>query len=201
MTGALDLARGGLTARGSVTVASNVRTAGDIRYDAGYGHGATLGLDASYRIQSDTRLLLRFRGGAHDPASVAEAGFEWAPGAGSGELAGTPVNLPGPVNAERLPSYARLDLGVRREWHFRGVGRGTVLTTGIALTNALDRPNVLGLVAGENGRRPGAPRSASDPRARGRLAVLMGPARPPRHILRPWRVPSTCMRPRSSFPR
>ena len=151
MTGALELARGALTARGSVTVASNVRTAGDIRYDAGYGHGATLGLDAGYRIQRDTRLLLRFRGGAPDPASVAEAGFEWAPGAGSGELAGTPVNLPGPVNAERLPSYTRLDLGVRREWHFRGVGRGTVLTTGFALTNALDRPNVLGLVAGEDG--------------------------------------------------
>ena len=151
VSGALELSHGGLTARGSVTVASSVRMAGNTRYDAGYGHGATLGLDASYLVQRDTRLLLRFRGGANDPASVTEAGFEWQPGAESGELAGTPVNLPGPVNAERLPSYARLDLGFRREWHFPGVGRGAALTTGVALANALDRPNVLGLVAGEHG--------------------------------------------------
>jgi hypothetical protein len=151
VSGALELAQGGLTARGSVTVASNVRTAGEVRYEAGYGHGATLGLDASYRFQRDTRVLLRFRGGAHDPASVAEAGFEWQPGADAGELAGTPVNLPGAVNAERLPAYARLDLGFRRDWHFPGVGRGTVLTTGIALANALDQRNILGLVATEQG--------------------------------------------------
>jgi hypothetical protein len=82
---------------------------------------------------------------------VAEAGFEWAPRAESGELVGTPVNLPGPVNAQRLPSYGRLDLGLRREWHFPGFGRGTALTTGVSVANALDRPNVLGLVAGDHG--------------------------------------------------
>jgi len=142
-SGALELAHGRLSARGTVTVASNVRTAGGISYDAGYGHGTTLGLDASYRMLRNTRLLLRFRGGADDPASVAEAGFEWQPGAQSGELAGTPVNLPGAVNGQRLPTYARLDLGVRREWHF--------LTTGVSLVNALDRPNVLGLVATDQG--------------------------------------------------
>jgi hypothetical protein len=151
VSGALELAQGGLTARGSVTLASNVRTAGDVRYDAGYGHGATLALDASYRLERDTRVLLRFRGGAHDPASVAEAGFEWQPGADAGELAGTPVNLPGAVNAERLPAYARLDLGFRRDWHFPGIGRGTALTTGIALANVLDQRNILGLVATEQG--------------------------------------------------
>jgi len=139
VSGALELARGRLNARGSVTVAGNVRTAGAVRYDAAYGHGTTLGLDASYRLQNHTRLLLRFRGGADAPASVAEAGFEWQ----AGELAGTPVILPGSVNAERLPAYARLDLGLRREWHF--------LTAGVSLVNALDRPNVLGLVATDRG--------------------------------------------------
>jgi hypothetical protein len=155
VSGALELAQGDLTARGSLTLASNLRTAGDVRYDAGYGHGTTIGLDASYRLQRDTRLLLRFRGGAHDPASAAEAGFQWQPGADAGELAGTPVILPGAVNAERLPAYARLDLGFRRDWHFKDLGRGAVLTTGVALANALDRPNVLGLVATEQGGRRG----------------------------------------------
>jgi TonB-dependent Receptor Plug Domain len=151
VSGALELARGPVNARASVTLASNVRAAGSTRYNAGYGHGTTLGLDASYRMQRDTRLLLRFRGGAHDPSSVAEAGFDWEPGAQSGELAGTPVILPGAVNAQRLPAYARLDLGFRRDWHLPAVGRGTVLTTGIAVANALDQGNVLGLVATEQG--------------------------------------------------
>jgi hypothetical protein len=151
VSGALDLARGPISARASVTLASNLRSAGGTRYNAGYGHGTTLGLDASYRVQRDTRLLLRFRGGAHDPSSVAEAGFDWEPGGQSGELVGTPVNLPGAVNAQRLPAYARLDLGFRRDWHFPAVGRGTVLTTGVALANALDQANVLGLVATEQG--------------------------------------------------
>ena len=143
VSGALELVRGRVTARGSVTVAANVRTAGGTRYDAGYGHGMTLDFDASYRVERETRLLLRFRGGNGDPSSVAEAGFDWQPGAQSGELAGTPINLPGAVNAERLPSYARLDVGIRREWHF--------LTTGASLVNALDQSNVLGLVATEQG--------------------------------------------------
>jgi hypothetical protein len=107
-------------------------------------------MDAGYRFLGDTRLQLRFRGGAHEPASVVEPGFDYQP-LEEGELAGTPVNLPGNINSARLPTYARVDLGVRRDWHIPAVARGGALTTAVSLTNALDRTNILGLVARADG--------------------------------------------------
>ena len=150
VTGALNLAAGAFAGRASVTLAHDVRTAGATRYDAGYGNGTSFGMDAAYRFLGDTRVQLRFRGGAHEPASVVEPGFEYQP-IQEGELAGTPVNLPGDINAARLPAYARLDLGLRRDWHVPAVGRGSVLTTAVSVTNALDRTNILGLVARPDG--------------------------------------------------
>jgi hypothetical protein len=150
VTGTLTLARGAFSGRASVTVARDVRSAGPIRYDAGYGNGTSLGVDLGYRFLRDTRLQLRFRGGAHEPASIVEPGFDYQP-IQEGELAGTPINLPGDINSARLPGYARVDLGVRRDWHLPGVGRGSVLTTALSLTNALDRANILGLVARPDG--------------------------------------------------
>jgi hypothetical protein len=81
-------------------------------------------------------------------------GFEWRPSQPlleSGELAGTPQNLPGAINAAQLPDYARLDLGLRRTWHFPGVGQSTALTTAVSVLNVLGRRNVLGFVARPDG--------------------------------------------------
>jgi hypothetical protein len=154
VTGAVDLARGRLSGRASVTVARDVRTAGAMRYDAGYGQGTSLAVDLGYRVQRDTRLQLRFKGGARQEASVATPGFEFH-GQDllheSGELAGTPEVLPGTLNAERLPTYTRLDLGLRRDWRLPGLGPGSVITPSISVTNVLGRQNTLGLVAGQDG--------------------------------------------------
>jgi len=95
-------------------------------------------------------LQLRFRGGAHEPTSVVEPGFDYQP-IQEGGLAGTPINLPGDINSARLPTYARLDLGLRRDWRLPRLGRGNALTTALSLTNALDRTNILGLVARSEG--------------------------------------------------
>jgi hypothetical protein len=109
-----------------------------------------VGADLGYEFLRDTRFQLRFRAGAHEPASVVEPGFDYQP-VQDGELAGTPINLPGDINSTRLPSYSRLDLGLRRDWHLPGMGRGSRLTTAAALTNLLDRTNILGLVARTDG--------------------------------------------------
>lgn len=148
--GTLSLDGDRLSGRASVALARDVRTAGSTRYDAGYGNGASIGVDLGYRLLRDTRLQLRFRGGAHEPASVVEPGFEYQP-VQEGGLAGTPINLPGDINSARLPTYARLDLGLRRDWRLPGLGRGNALTTAVSLTNALDRINILGLVARSDG--------------------------------------------------
>jgi hypothetical protein len=154
VTGAVDLARGRFFGRASVTVARDVHTAGATRYDAGYGQGTSLAVDLGYRVQRDTRMQLRFQGGARQAASVVAPGFEFHALGGrdeSGELAGTPEILPGTLNAERLPAYARLDLGLRRDWRLPGFGQGTPLTTSISVTNVLGHQNTLGLVAGQDG--------------------------------------------------
>jgi hypothetical protein len=154
ITGAVDVARGRLSGRASVTVARDVRTAGAMRYDAGYGQGTSLAVDLGYRVQRDTRLQLRFQGGARQATSVVTPGFEFQAldlMHESGELAGTPEILPGTLNAERLPAYTRLDLGLRRDWRLPGIGPGTLITTSISVTNVLGHQNTLGLVAGADG--------------------------------------------------
>lgn len=150
VAGTLSLDAGRFSGRASVGFARDVRTAGSTRYDAGYGNGASLDLDLGYRLLRDTRLQLRFRGGAHEPTSVVEPGFQYQP-IQEGGLAGTPINLPGDINSARLPTYARLDLGLRRDWRVPGMGRGHALSTAFSLTNALDRTNILGLVARADG--------------------------------------------------
>ena len=154
VTGAVDLVRGGFSGRAAVTVARDVRAVGATRYDAGYGQGTSLAVDLGYRVFRDTRLQLRFQGGARQAASVVAPGFEFQALRGldqSGELAGTPEILPGTLNAERLPAYARLDLGLRRDWRLPGIGQRAQLTTSISLTNVLGHQNTLGLVAGQDG--------------------------------------------------
>lgn len=102
--------------------------------------------------------------GAGEPSSVTTTGVEWRPDhlpTLTGELSGTPVNLSGPVNVERLPGYTRLDLGVRRNWLVGVAGLHGALTTTIRVQNVLDTPNGIGLAsqAGESLRIVrGAPR-------------------------------------------
>jgi hypothetical protein len=154
VSGALELRRGRFAGSASLTVARDERIAGTTHYDPSYGHGTSFVVDLGYRIQADTRLLARLQGGAQQPASVVASGFEWRPATSfghSGELAGTPENLPGGVNGARLPAYTRLDLGVRRSWHIPGFATGTELSTALSVTNVLDRRNVLGLVASPGG--------------------------------------------------
>jgi carboxypeptidase family protein/TonB-dependent receptor-like protein len=150
VTGTVSLDRGPVRSRVSVTLARDTRSAGATRYHTGYGNGTSVGVDLGYQFLRDTRVQLRFRAGAREPASVVEPGFDYQP-IQDGELAGTPINLPGDINSTRLPSYSRLDLGLRRDWRIPGLGRGTRLTTAAALTNLLDRTNILGLVARTDG--------------------------------------------------
>ena len=150
VTGTVSLDRGPVRSRVSVTLASDTRTVGATRYHTGYGNGTSVGVDLGYQVLRDTRVQLRFRAGAHEPASVVEPGFDYQP-IQDGELAGTPINLPGDINSTRLPSYSRLDLGLRRDWRIPGMGRDSRLTTAAALTNLLDRTNILGLVARTDG--------------------------------------------------
>jgi len=81
------------------------------------------------------------------PASVLRGDLDWQPPSGwpaSGELSGSPEETLGPLNAMRLPLYARTDLGLMRQWPVDFPGRTGVLTTSLTVTNLFNRRNVLG---------------------------------------------------------
>jgi hypothetical protein len=59
------------------------------------------------------------------------------------ELAGSPQTDTTALGRARLPSYLRLDLGVRKHWHFEIGGRDAVVAVFGTLSNVLARTNVL----------------------------------------------------------
>jgi len=69
----------------------------------------------------------------------------------AGELAGSPETVAGPLNAQRLPTYARLDWSVSRDWELSPLGAGSRISTTLTVTNLLNRRNVLAHVAAPDG--------------------------------------------------
>lgn len=61
------------------------------------------------------------------------------------EFAGSPEEL-GELGARRLPAYHRLDLSVRKHWHFVVADREASLEAYTTASNLLGRANVLGYV-------------------------------------------------------
>jgi hypothetical protein len=82
--------------------------------------------------------------------------FVWAPGDPLQDLAGSPQRIVGAPGGASLPTYLRVDLGVRREWQPVVFGRPARFAATLNLVNALNRANAFGLVgaASAGGPRP-----------------------------------------------
>jgi carboxypeptidase family protein len=59
------------------------------------------------------------------------------------EFAGSPDNGSEAIGAIQLPGYLRVDLGLRKHWHFQLAGRDAMVGFFATVTNLLDRKNVL----------------------------------------------------------
>jgi hypothetical protein len=59
------------------------------------------------------------------------------------EFAGSPRHDPGAIGTAALPTYLRLDLGVRKHWDLQFAGRAGQLALFGTVTNVLSRRNVL----------------------------------------------------------
>jgi hypothetical protein len=59
------------------------------------------------------------------------------------EFGGSPIHDTDRLGATRLPSYLRLDLGLRRHWHLKLGGEDVELALFGTVTNLLARRNVL----------------------------------------------------------
>jgi hypothetical protein len=79
------------------------------------------------------------------------------------EFLGAP-DASGPLGGTRLPTYLRLDLGIRKHWHLNLGGRDVMLAVFGTFTNLLGRTNVLTVV--------------TDPTTGGSSAIEMRPRAP-----------------------
>ncbi|MGH7587170.1 MAG: TonB-dependent receptor [Gemmatimonadota bacterium] len=136
-----------LAARAVVEWSSVRRTAGGVTYHPGFERRRSLALEGAYRVFRSTSLTSAFQVAAGRPTSPLDGGFDWEifdQLTGEVEFRGTPRAVPGPLNVDRLPPYARLDLGVRRDWRVEGPGPDGTITAYLNLLNVLDHENVLG---------------------------------------------------------
>ncbi len=95
------------------------------------------------------------------PTTVMEGPFVWEACSfleGGCEAEGSPQRTKGPLGADRLPAYARLDVGARKHWHSRLLGRDGEVAIFATLSNVLWRENFLGYVMSpETGKLSGLP--------------------------------------------
>ncbi len=112
-------------------------------FAASQGFNAAIG----YHPRASTAVRAALWSTTGRPTSLVDGELQWAPHTvlgGREDMAGTPERIVGALNAERLPRYARLDLGIRQEWRL-GFGSRAMDVTGVLnLANALNRANVLG---------------------------------------------------------
>ena len=138
---------GRLEARAVADWSSARRSVGEVTYHPRFERPRSMALEAAYRVFQGTRLTSAFQLAAGQPTSLLESGFDWEVFdqlTGEVEFRGTPTRVAGPLNSERLPPYARLDLGLRREWRVEGRGPDGMITTYLDVLNVLDHRNVVG---------------------------------------------------------
>lgn len=123
------------------------RQTGDITYNPGFERRRTLMTAASYRLTPQTKVRTAFQAAAGRPTSLIREGFDWGTFdrlSGEVEFSGTPLRVSETVNGERLPSYVRLDVGIRREWNPSLFGLSGSVMAYLDVTNVLGRENAVG---------------------------------------------------------
>jgi hypothetical protein len=150
----VSIVRGHVTAQVSAGLASSVQRVDGVTYPSSFDQPWSLSGDVSYQLPARTSIQLRWNAGAGQPATAILSGIEWSsyqPATGIGEIEGTATNAAGAINALRLPGPMRLDLGVRREWHFSGNNHGNGITTAVRMENLFNQANPIGMIAQSDG--------------------------------------------------
>jgi hypothetical protein len=140
---------GPLEVRANLGLASSERSAGSLEYSIGALRSRWLAAGVVRRMGGLASVRLTSTLASGGATSLIASPIEWqAPGgwAGSGEIAGSPDQILGQLNAARLPTFFRTDLGLTRNWRIAAGGDG-LLTTTLTVTNLFNRRNPLGYVA------------------------------------------------------
>lgn len=149
---------GRLAGRALIDWSSVRRSTADLSYRPRFERRRSLAMEAAYRALPSLTFTSALQVAAGPPTSLVAGGFDWDVFdqlTGEVDFRGTPMRAPGAINAERLPAYVRLDLGVRREWRVPADGAGATITSYFGVVNVLDRRNVIGrqLTADGSGTR------------------------------------------------
>lgn len=133
---------------------SSYRTLGTVRYQS-RDPGGRLAVGMAYRMSRSLVGRLSFWAGAGRRTTLLRDGvqLESSPLLGTGELAGSPEALAGPLNRCRLRNYARLDLGFLKSWGQSRSGPSRI-STALTVSDLFNHRNTLGLVATPTGPRP-----------------------------------------------
>lgn len=148
----ISLARDGERVYGELgySLSSVSQEADGLTYTPSYGTAQSVTAALGVRVRPSTalRVTVALHGGA--PTSLIADQVEWTPytsSAGQGDLAGSPQRIVGALDGARLPSYFRVDVGIRHEWRLRLFGRDNAIASSAGLTNIFDRGNALGMLA------------------------------------------------------
>jgi hypothetical protein len=119
-------------------------------YRPGFAVSHSLTTGVTYYPAAELELRTSLRAEVGRPTTLIEGPFGWEACAiidGGCEAEGSPQRRAGPLSGDRLPPYLRLDLGVRKHWHTRVIGRDGVIVAFAAVSNVLGRENLLAYVS------------------------------------------------------
>jgi hypothetical protein len=136
-----------LAARASYAVGSVVRRTDGVEYHTTYERPRSLSAAVDWRVFGRTRVASGLTAAIGSSTTALAGPLTWEPFnplVAGGELEGSPQRTTGPLNGQRLPTYLRLDLGVRQEWGVGWLREGAVLAAHLDVLNLLDRQNVVG---------------------------------------------------------
>jgi hypothetical protein len=128
--------------------ASATRRTDELTYHPTFERKQSVAAAVARRVGWSTTLRAAFRAAAGRPTSGLQSGFQFEPFdplTGEVEVGGTPIRRDGELNREKLPAYARLDLGVRRAWRPSLLGLEGEIVTWLDVLNVLGRRNVVAL--------------------------------------------------------
>jgi hypothetical protein len=137
--------RGRSVLMGSYALSWAERSAGGESYTPRYNRRHMLDVTGGLEFGEDALFTARLAAGSGQPYTPALArmlGTVWDPSTGAYVPAYDQIVLGG-HNSERLPSYLRLDLGLRNEVHRRWFGRDVTLVPYLQVLNVLGSRNVV----------------------------------------------------------
>lgn len=122
----------------------------DLEYAPGFAIEHAIAAGVAYYPTAQLELRTAVRAEVGRPRTLVEGPISWEACSiieGGCEAEGSPRRMAGPLGEDRLPPYVRVDVGIRKHWHSRILGRSGLVAVFATVTNVFGRRNVLGYIS------------------------------------------------------